>query len=430
MKIGDKVRFTNDGGYSAPTGSTARVVGTKAPWIQVEWIDKGDSGQIDGSYHLEHFEVVPEYEVDKWYKCITGYKKFSQLKEHKFYYSEEIYESKHSFLNDWIQVSNIYAMVNDLSEIQDYLPEGHPDKIIKFEVDKWYKMPEYNWYVKFSHIDGYKWYFTEKIISKKISKPHNISLDWCNTNNSFKSLTDSSEIQQYLPDGHPDKIVEQFPERWYTKTCTEVGNWLDENSDMPKNRRKDDGYATTAFKYLVYPSMEGSHMFGNPACFKKDGYEEITFEQFKEHYLKNKTVMSKQKLTVPVTDVLEIHKIACSTWKEKIVGYLSRVDSDQNITFTQREIDKMFEAATGDQEPVLEKVFGKKGPLTLTDMAGDRPLFKEDKYAPGEMAMIEVRSSGEYEGRAFYLNRNFNWELKTDLSNFYSNLILVPTPKN
>ena len=362
MKIGDKVRFTNDGGYSAPTGSTARVVGTKAPWIQVEWIDKGDSGQIDGSYHPEHFEVVPEYEVDKWYK-----------------------------------------------------------------------MPEYNWYVKFSHIDGDKWYFTEKIISKKISKPHNISLDWCNTNNSFKSLTDSSEIQQYLPDGHPDKIVEQFPERWYTKTCTEVGNWLDENSDMPKNRRMADGYATTAYKYLVYPSMEGSHMFEHPARFKKAGYEEITFEQFKEHYLtnKNKTVMSKQKLTVPVTDVLEIHKIACNNWKEKIANtYLSRVDSDQNITFTQCEIDKMFEAATGDQEPVLEKVFGKKGPLTLTDMAGDRPLFKEDPHAGGEMAMIEVRSSGEYEGRAFYLNRDFNWELKTDPSTWTGYLILVPTPKN
>jgi hypothetical protein len=60
MKIGDKVRFTNDGSCSAPTGSTARVVGTKAPYIQVEWIDKGDSNQMDGSYYPEHFEVIEE----------------------------------------------------------------------------------------------------------------------------------------------------------------------------------------------------------------------------------------------------------------------------------------------------------------------------------------------------------------------------------
>jgi hypothetical protein len=91
----------------------------------------------------------------------------------------------------------------------------------------------------------------------------------------------------------------------------------------------------------------------------------------------------------------------------------------------------MFEAATSDQEPVLEKVFGKqhKEP-TLKDIANGKPLFKEDPHAGGEMAMIDLRSSGEYEGRAFYLNRDFNWELKTDPSTWTGYLILVPTPKN
>lgn len=220
----------------------------------------------------------------------------------------------------------------------------------------------------------------------------------------------------------------KFPEKWYIKSCKEVGNWLDRNSDMHEIYRLSVGYANADIEYLVYPSHSDSHLFNRPP----NGYKEITFEQFKEHYLKqdNKPVMSKQKLTVSVTDVLEIHKIACSTWKEKIAGYLSRVDSDQNITFTQREIDKMFEAATGDQEPVLERIFGKKGPVTLKEMAGGRPLFKEDTSAPGKIGMIEVRKGGEYEGRAFYLNCDFNWELKTDHTDFYSTLILVPTPKN
>jgi hypothetical protein len=60
MKIGDKVRFTNCGNYAAPTGSTARIVGIKSPYIQVEWIDKGDSGQRDGRYYPEDFEVIEE----------------------------------------------------------------------------------------------------------------------------------------------------------------------------------------------------------------------------------------------------------------------------------------------------------------------------------------------------------------------------------
>ena len=60
MKIGDKVRFTNIGFNTAPIGSTARIVGTEAPYIQIEWIDKGDSDQMDGSYYPEYFEVIEE----------------------------------------------------------------------------------------------------------------------------------------------------------------------------------------------------------------------------------------------------------------------------------------------------------------------------------------------------------------------------------
>jgi len=205
MKIGDKVRFTNDGSCSAPTGSTARVIGIKAPWIQVEWIDKGDSGQMDGSYNPEHFEVI-------------------------------------------------------------------------------------------------------------------------------------EDVQN------------------------------------------------------------------------------------------NKTVMSKQKLTVPVTDVLEIHKIACTNWKQIIVNYLSRVNSDQNITFNQEEIDEMFEAATNNQKPLLERIFGVQyTESTLKDMANGRPLFKEDADGDGKAGMIEVRAEDEYKNKAFWLSHIYNWEMKEDNSGM---LVLIPTFKD
>lgn len=69
---------------------------------------------------------------------------------------------------------------------------------------------------------------------------------------------------------------------------------------------------------------------------------------------------SMQKLTISVTELLEIHIIACSTWKTKIAQYLTRVDENQNIRFTQKEVDEMFKAATGTQKPVLIKIFGEK----------------------------------------------------------------------
>jgi hypothetical protein len=67
-----------------------------------------------------------------------------------------------------------------------------------------------------------------------------------------------------------------------------------------------------------------------------------------------------QKLKVPVTDVLRIHKIACSTWKPIIVDYLSRVDTDQMVKFDEFEIKSMFNASNDTQKPVLEEIFGKQ----------------------------------------------------------------------
>lgn len=138
--------------------------------------------------------------------------------------------------------------------------------------------------------------------------------------------------------------------------------------------------------------------------------------------------MSKQKLTVSITEVLEIHKIACTTWKETIAKYLTRVDSDQNITFTQEEVDKMFKAATSSQLPKLEDIFGAqhKEP-TLEDIADGRLLFKEPNSGSTAAGMIEVRSFYEYENKAFWLNDYYNWEIKKDSQ---GKLVLIPTLKN
>jgi len=100
----------------------------------------------------------------------------------------------------------------------------------------------------------------------------------------------------------------------------------------------------------------------------------------------NKEVMSKQKLTVLVTDVLKIHSIACNAWKGKIAAdYLPRVNSDQNIKFLASEVDLMFWSATASQLPVLEEVFGKQS----------KPI-DWDKIKTGSQVMIKY--SGEHCG--------------------------------
>jgi hypothetical protein len=274
MKIRDIVRFTNNGSCSAPTGSTARIVGIEPPFIRVEWIDKGDSEQMDGNYSPKDFEVIEEGLPGKW---------------------------------------AIRTTIETRKTINDFM----------------------------------------------ISKGYHII-------------------------------------------------W-------------DSDYAAH------YPFTES----GGSAYFSvREGYTEISFETFEKLVLNKKTkttIMSKQKLTVGITDVLEIHKIACTTWKEAIAKYLTRVDSDQNITFSQEEVDEMFKAATTSQLPKLEGIFGaqSKEP-TLKDIADGRLLFKEPENDSRRSSMIEVRSKSEYKYKAFWLSYDFNWEIKRDSS---GELVLIPTPK-
>jgi ssRNA-specific RNase YbeY (16S rRNA maturation enzyme) len=292
MKIGDKVRFTNNIGFAAPTGSTAIIVGIDDYYnmlIQIKWIDKGKSNQMDGFYNPEHFEVIEEPLPEKWY----------------------------------------------------------------------------------------------------------MSLD---------SLSDE-EIKQC--------------NEWRKSVCTACHEHSLNCNHLLLNCHNDGSYYFS------------SSNIGDLKYYRfADKIEEITFEQFKKHILKQETkiVMSKQKLTVSITDVLEIHRIACDTWKSKIAtDYLSIVDKNQNITFKQYEVDAMFKAAIGDQLPVLERIFGAQHKeYTLKDIANGKLLFKSTENDTRKLGMIEVRSDSEYKDKAFWLSYLYNWELKRDSSN---ELVLIPTPK-
>lgn len=81
----------------------------------------------------------------------------------------------------------------------------------KFIEGKWYKINNC-WWAKFQtiHGSGVYWRYSEAIPQSKIyiDLPHNV-LDWKDV--SIELLTDLSEIQAYLPEGHVDKIKKEEP---------------------------------------------------------------------------------------------------------------------------------------------------------------------------------------------------------------------------
>lgn len=214
----------------------------------------------------------------------------------------------------------------------------------------------------------------------------------------------------------------------------DIGKWY-RNIRWQSKAGKVKSYNDDRVSFSEYISSEGEHMYFNFENPSSDTFIEVPLSEIQQYLpinhpdnkQENKTVMIKQILTVAATDVLRIHRIACSTWKDIIVrDYLPRVGNDQNITFTQHEIDAMFKCATETQLPVLENIFGKQVKETLKDIADGKPLFREDSYG-GTTAMVEVRIGGsDLKDKAFWLNTTYNWELKKDNEGV---LCLVPTPK-
>jgi len=80
------------------------------------------------------------------------------------------------------------------------LPEEETIKQ-KFIVGKWYKCNGADSYLKFKSEEEF-WWFSESIEDGVYKKEN----DWANANNTYY-LIDVLEIQQYLPDGHPDKTT-------------------------------------------------------------------------------------------------------------------------------------------------------------------------------------------------------------------------------
>ena len=82
------------------------------------------------------------------------------------------------------------------------------EKEVKFEVGNWYKIRE-NEFIKFSRIENYidynKIYYSE-IINKTFIKKNDYIASKSLEKYALNNPVSIEEIQQYLPEGHPDKI--------------------------------------------------------------------------------------------------------------------------------------------------------------------------------------------------------------------------------
>jgi len=130
--------------------------------------------------------------------------------------------------------------------------------------------------------------------------------------------------------------------------------------------------------------------------------------------------MEKQKLSRQ--GLKEIHSVACPNWKDVLESYGTRNPLEDYIELTQDEVNKMFNACTKEQLPIVSKHLKQDdGSVDLTELK-----IRGDGFYHTCFDVLTIRNNGEYKNKSFFLDNNFNWEIKKDSK---GKSCLIPTKK-
>lgn len=123
--------------------------------------------------------------------------------------------------------------------------------------------------------------------------------------------------------------------------------------------------------------------------------------------------METQKLTRQ--GLKEIHSIACDNWKKALESWSKRNLFEDYIELSESEVRDMFDACSKEQKLIVSKY------LKHTNYSIDiEKLNFTDNY------LMEIRNSGEYKHKAFWLSDEYHWEIKIDSD---EDICLIPTKK-
>jgi hypothetical protein len=149
------------------------------------------------------------------------------------------------------------------------------------------------------------------------------------------------------------------------------------------------------------------------------GWAEIIPEEIKP------TNMPTAQLTqqsISRSNLKAIHSRVCGKWQAVIKDKLKENIFDESIFVPNDLLIEAFKEADSDQTKLLLRYFYQpleSKEVNMNEWIEDIKLFKKSC-----IELIDVRESGKYGGKAFYLRSDFKWEIKADE---YGLQCLVPT---
>jgi hypothetical protein len=117
----------------------------------------------------------------------------------------------------------------------------------------------------------------------------------------------------------------------------------------------------------------------------------------------------------------KIYDVACTNWKDQLSTWANEHTFKDKLEFTHGQIKLMLEASTQAQLPIVREVFHgyTDAIIDLSNMQFKGEVFDTQ----GNHAMIAISI---YDHKSFYLNTEYNWEMKTNTS---GETFLIPTKK-
>lgn len=230
-------------------------------------------------------------------------------------------------------------------------------------------------------------------------------------------------------------MTKELPEKWFM-VCTK------ENQDVANEWRKNIATEIKDYKVPIDNLFLSKHIedytyffSGTIKTFKANDdfkeYQEITFEQFKKHVLKENKTMSSIQRTISAKQAQEIiDNISTNcAWKETLINKYGRdILFNIPITINEKQYKAGFDAATSEQKQLLLSIIGEphNTEINLFKKTGIYDLEPYMTDGGHSYSLISIRSFGEYENKAFYLNNDFEWSIKKDNHN---ELCLIPKHK-
>jgi hypothetical protein len=190
-----------------------------------------------------------------------------------------------------------------------------------------------------------------------------------------------------------------------------VVDWYDGNDFTSSEKHDFVSYGSRQYGGEDYILAEKANYSDDRYyMFKLKDIERLAAEQ---NELTSKT--EENMIKIKREQLLEIHNIACSTWKSKIEQLATKSLFGTEIELTQAQVDEMFKAATSTQLPTLENIFGKQ--LKELDFRSQSIQLHVDNIKVFGGSDLTAADSfiglPRHEGTkdTFFLNPNYTWKL-------------------